>query len=447
MTKRQKCANIGGMRFTSTRDKTVDTSFLQAVLDCMPADGGLYVPEGNADLRRWILYTNESTTFDSIAGALTSACINTEFSPIICETIATKAFPFEPKLKRLDDNLFTLELFNGPTGSHRDFGVSYMSACLETILTLNGKTATFLDLTRGPHGASLAKALRGSKKLKSVLLYPKGTVRGLSESDFVWNGGNIYPIEIDGDLKYCRALIQEIFSDRALVQKFSLTASTTANIGRLLPQAFFYTYAFSRLKEKVSGDIYYAMAPGNYSNLVAGLYSWRLCLPLRGFIVPTSGALGADVKGFPIITDAMVSVKDRPPVNASDPSNLERLEDFFTDYSAMIRSFVYPAKVDEAATESAAKELYKKYDLISDQETAAAYGAVQKRKDLIDGSGDAVVLIQRDHPAYSSGFVQKSLGERIEVPQTIQEVLKPFDLNRPLAKTKEELVKILEQIQ
>jgi len=91
--------------------------------------------------------------------------------------------------------------------------------------------------------------------------------------------------------------------------------------------------------------------------------------------------------------------------------------------------------------------LYKKYDLISDQETAAAYGAVQKRKDLIDGSGDAVVLIQRDHPAYSSGFVQKSLGERIEVPQTIQEVLKPFDLNRPLAKTKEELVKILEQIQ
>ena len=74
-----------------------------------------------------------------------------------------------------------------------------MAACLETILTLNGKTATFLDLTSGPHGASLARALRGSKKLKSVLLYPKGTVRGLSESDFVWNGGNIYPIEIDGE--------------------------------------------------------------------------------------------------------------------------------------------------------------------------------------------------------------------------------------------------------
>ena len=416
-------------------------------MDCMPADGGLYVPEGNADLRRWILYTDKGTTFSSIAGTLTSACINTEFSPIICETIATKAFPFEPELKQLDDNLFTLELFSGPSGSHRDFGVSYLAACMETILTLNGKRATFLDLTSGPHGASLSTALRQSKKLKSVLLFPKGKVRGLKQSDFVWNGGNIYPVEIDGDLEYCRRLIQEVFSDRALVQKFNVTASTTANIGRLLPQAFFYTFAFSRLKDKVSGDIYYAMAPGNYSNLVAGLYSWRLSLPLRGFIVPTSGALGVDAQGFPIITDSLVPLKQRPRVNASDPSNLERLEDFFTDYSAMIKSFVYPAKVDETAAEKAAQELYKNYDLIADTETAQAYAASKAKKDLDDGSGDAVVLVRRDHPAYSADFVQHSIGEKIVVPQNIQEVLAPFDLKRPLAKTKEDLVKILEQVQ
>jgi len=322
-----------------------------------------------------------------------------------------------------------------------------LAACMETILTLNGKRATFLDLTSGPHGASLSTALRQSKKLKSVLLFPKGKVRGLKQSDFVWNGGNIYPVEIDGDLEYCRRLIQEVFSDRALVQKFNVTASTTANIGRLLPQAFFYTFAFSRLKDKVSGDIYYAMAPGNYSNLVAGLYSWRLSLPLRGFIVPTSGALGVDAQGFPIITDSLVPLKQRPRVNASDPSNLERLEDFFTDYSAMIKSFVYPAKVDETAAEKAAQELYKNYDLIADTETAQAYAASKAKKDLDDGSGDAVVLVRRDHPAYSADFVQHSIGEKIVVPQNIQEVLAPFDLKRPLAKTKEDLVKILEQVQ
>ncbi len=416
-------------------------------MDCMPADGGLYVPEGNADLRRWILYTNEKTTFSSIAGTLTSACINTEFSPIICETIATKAFPFEPKLKQLDDNLFTLELFNGPTGCHRDFGVSYLAACLETILILAGKTATFLDVTSGPHGAALSREIRGKSKIKSVLIYPKGKVRGLNKDDLVWNGGNVWPIEIDGDIEDCRRLVKEIFSDRDLVKKFNLTVSTTANIGRLLPQAFFYTYAFSRLKNKVSGDIYYALAPGNYSNLMAGLYSWRLSLPLSGFIVPTSGALGADVKGYPVITDSLIPLKERPPINPSDTSNLERLEDFFTDYSAMIKSFIYPAKVDESATEEAARELYRKYDLIVDHESAQTYGAVKANKNLGDAFGDAVVLIQRDHPAYSADFVQRALGERIECPQNIKEVLEPFDLKRPLAKTKEDLVKVLEQIQ
>ncbi len=416
-------------------------------MDCMPADGGLYVPEGNADLRRWILYTDEKTTFSSIAGALTSACINTEFSPIICETIATKAFSFEPVLKRLDENLFTLELWNGPTGSHRDFGVSYLASCLETILTLNGKRATLLDVTSGPHGSALSKVLKGKKRLKSVLLFPKGKVRGLEESDFVWNGGNIHPVEIDGDLDYCRALIQEIFSDRSLVQRFNLTASTTANIGRLLPQAFFYTFAFSRLKNKVSGDIYYALAPGNYSNLVAGLYSWRLSLPLSGFIVPTSGALGVDVQGYPIITDSLVALKDRPAANPSEPSNLERLEDFFTDYSAMIKSFIYPARVSQEETAKAAQELYKKYDIIADEESAQTYGAIKANKNLSDGSGDAVVLIQRDHPAYSLDFARKTLGERIAIPQKVQDALKPFDLKRPLSKSKEDLIKILEQVQ
>src|SRR5574344_686264 len=156
------------MRFTSTRNKNINKSFAQAIMDCMPEDGGLYVPEGTADLRRWILYTNENTSFASIAGALTSACINDEYSPIICETIATKAFPFEPKMTQLADNLFNLELYHGPTGCHRDFGVSYLTACLDTILTMENKTATFLDVTTGEHGVILARELRGKKNIKSV---------------------------------------------------------------------------------------------------------------------------------------------------------------------------------------------------------------------------------------------------------------------------------------
>ncbi len=434
------------MRFTSTRDKNIDTSFLQAILNCMPADGGLYVPEGNADLRRWILYTNEKTPFSSIAGALTSACINAEFSPIICETIAMHAFPFEPVVKQLDENLFTLELFNGPTGSHRDFGVSYLTACLETILILQGRKAILLDMTTGEHGAILSREMRGKRNLKSVLVYPKGKVRGLKESDFVWNGGNIYPVEVDGDENFARSLVRDIFAEREYVNKFNLTLSTTANIGRLLPQSFFYTFAFSRLKNKVSGNIYYALAPGNYSNLVAGLYSWRLSLPLSGFIIPASGSLNVDVQGCPVISDSLVPLNDRPHADPCDPVNLERLESFFTDYSAMIKSFIFPQKVSDAQSEECAKELYKKYDLIADRATARAYGAAKLHGDLEQGAGDAVVLIQRDHPAYSADYIQHTLGEKIRVPENIREVLTPFELKKPLIKSKEELIKLLETV-
>src|SRR5574344_1821949 len=159
------------MRYISTRDKNNSVSFKKALLDCMPSDGGLYVPDQTEDLRRWFLYTDDKTSFANIAGSLTSALINTEFSPIICETIATHAFPFEPVLKKLDDNLFVLELFHGPTGSLKDFGISYLTSCLETVLQLDGGKSIMLDASvTGELGACLAHAMRGKKLLKSVIV-------------------------------------------------------------------------------------------------------------------------------------------------------------------------------------------------------------------------------------------------------------------------------------
>ena len=279
------------MRFTSTRNKARTVGFAEAVLHCMPNDGGLYVPCDTEDLRRWILYTDKTTSFASIAGTLTSAFIKDEFSPIICETIATKAFPFEPAVRRLDDTHFMLELFHGPSGCHRDFGIAYLTACLETILQMRDSSATILAVTRRETGAVLAQELRGKKRIKAVVVCPKGNVYGMEESDYCWNGGNMYPVEIDGTEDDCRNLVRGIFSDRDFSEAHRLTVANTANIGRLLPQAFFYPFAFSRLKGEVPGDMYYALAPGNYSNIVAGLYSWRFALPLNGFFIPATDAL------------------------------------------------------------------------------------------------------------------------------------------------------------
>lgn len=426
------------MKFISTRNEKNSVNFEKAVLDCLPTDGGLYVPEDSADLRRWILYTNEDTTFSSISGALTSAFINEEFSPIICESIATNAFTFEPKLNKIDDKLFTLELFHTPTGSHKDFGISYLINALETILTLRGKSAVLLDATIGELGASVAKTIRGKKRVKAVLLYPTKParmIRGLEEADFVWNGGNVLPIEVDGTEADCHKIVREIFSDRTLVEKFNLTMANTANIGRLIPQSFFYPFAFSRMKKQVYGDIFYAMAPGNYSNLVAGLYSWKLSLPVNGFICPTTDELKTDPQGNCEIMDSLVDVHDRKPCDPASPSNLERLEDVFNANSLMLKHFIYPSEVSERETTEACQELFMKYKIFADRPTSQAYAAAKKRSDMTEEDEAAVVLVMRDHPAISGEFIRHTIGEAPETPKRIADVMRPTSLNRPTAKS------------
>lgn len=437
------------MRFVSTRNGKDSVSFKQALLDCMPADGGLYVPDGNDDLRRWILYTNDNTSFSNIAGTLTSALINTEFSPIICETIATRAFPFEPVLKKLDDNLFVLELFHGPTGSLKDFGTSYLTSCLETVLQLDGGKSIMLDASvTGELGACVAHAMRGKKLLKSVIVVPKGKLRGMDESDFVWNGGNIYPVEVDGTAEDCHNLVRKIFSDRSLVEKYHLTAANSANIGRLLPQAFFYTYAFSRLKGQVSGDIYYALTAGNYGNLVSGLYGWHLALPVNGFICPTTNNLQLDVQGKCTVLDSVVPFNQRAAADPSDPSNLERLEYFFHDYAPMMKSFLFPAKVSSKQKEDACKSLFMKYHYLANESTSAAYAAALQKRDITESDDGTVVLIMRHDPSHSSSFIRQSVGETSAVPSNTAAALKPVTLNKPVvaANDVEQVISVLNSL-
>ncbi|MGP1459563.1 MAG: threonine synthase [Treponema sp.] len=433
------------MKFTSTRNRRTPVDFSHAILDCMPEDGGLYAPSEPEDLRKWILHINENTPFKSIAGTLTSAFINDEFSPIISETIATRAFDFAPDLRRLDDNLFLLDLTTGPTGRQRDFGSFYLASIVETVLQLQGGAAVFLDVTTGELGASLALALRGKKNVKAALIYPKGAVRGLQESDYVWNGGNILPLEVDGTADDCYRLMREAFADRRFIAERCITVANTANIGRLMPQAFLYTFAFSRIKNDVCGDIFYALSSENYSEVVAGLYSWQFALPVNGFILPSTDALAADTLGNPVLLDSIVPIAERIPSDPSSPSNLERLEEVFSANPLMMRHFVYPVDITEDAAISAAKELFVKYQVYADLPVVRAYASYKTYAAAHPYADAATILISRDHPSISADFLRRTVGETPPMPDRIRASLTPTRLNRPLIKTIAELKQMIEE--
>lgn len=430
------------MQFTSTRNSNLKVSFSQAVRDCIPDDGGVFVPSSIEDMRRWIYYIDETTSFASIAGSLTSALMHEEFSPIICETIATAAFPVEPVVKQLGGSLFMTEMYHGFTGCHRDYGVSYLVSYLETTLQLKGGKAVFLDFTHGGLGALLSKILKGKKNIKAVLVYQKGTVRGLDEESLVWNGGNIYPVEMEESEAEIKAAISEVFADREFVQTNGLTVANTTNVCRLLGQIFFFPYSFAQVKKKFNGEFYYAMGAGNYGSLMAGLYSWRFALPVNGFYVPSTTALARSANGSPVVLDSLVDLKVRGETNPAIPANLERLESFFGKNEMMMRNFIYPCDVSEEQRDAAAKELYMKYGIFADKETASAYAVVKENcSDVFDEDG-AFILTAYNHPSLSSDYCRHVIGEAPEMPDEIKASFVPVQLRRPVIASVEELKKI-----
>lgn len=430
------------MQFTSTRNSNLKVSFSQAVRDCIPDDGGVFVPSSIEDMRRWIYYIDETTSFASIAGSLTSALMHEEFSPIICETIATAAFPVEPVVKQLDGSLFMTEMYHGFTGCHRDYGVSYLVSYLETTLQLKGGKAVFLDFTHGGLGALLSKILKGKKNIKAVLVYQKGTVRGLDEESLVWNGGNIYPVEMEGSEAEIKAAISEVFADREFVQTNGLTVANTTNVCRLLGQIFFFPYSFAQVKKKFNGEFYYAMGAGNYGSLMAGLYSWRFALPVNGFYVPSTTALARSANGSPVVLDSLVDLKVRVETNPAVPANLERLESFFGKNEMMMRNFIYPCDVSEEQRDAAAKELYMKYGIFADKETASAYAVVKENCSEVFDEDGAFILTAYNHPSLSSDYCRHVIGEAPEMPDEIKASFVPVQLRRPVIASVEELKKI-----
>lgn len=434
------------MKFVSTRNSAQQVSFSDAILNCLAPDGGLYVPAYAEDLRPWIMYMDEQSSFDSIAGSLTAALIKEEFSPIISEAIANQAFPFSPVLKKLEKGLYVLELFHGPTGIHKDFGTSYLASCLEHILLMKEGNAVLLAPTDGETGASITSALRGKKHTKAVLLYAKGTMRGFKEEDCVWNGGNIYPVEVDGDMSLCNKLARDIYLQPELIKKYNLTLSNTVNIGRLLPHTFLYMYTFSRLKKQITGDLYYALPANNYGNLAAGLYSWKFSLPVNGFITNCTPSLSQDAQGKCSVLDSLVPLAQRGATDPTEPSNIERLEEVFAASKSVMKTLVFPAPISDEEAAEAYRSLFIKYGCFFDPETAYAYAAALKQNVFNTEAGSAVVLVSCNEPALSANKIRLWCGEEPKMPEHLKEIYKSVKPIKSITGTVEEVEKILKDI-
>ena len=416
------------MLFRSTKTKLPLVSYKDVVLRCLPVDGGLYVPDQVADIRRLLLSMDEGTSFNDMVAIVAPDILEIGHNPVSSAKIAASAFKFSPELIRLNDGFSILNLYNGPTGIFKDFGIAFLSAALEEFME-KGEQSMILAAARADTAVSMAHAFSGRKGVSLVLLYPSGQIRGLDPSVFVQNGGNIIPIQVKGTFDDCQRLVVEIINDRKFSERYNVTSANTINAGRLLPQVFYYLYAFIQIRNKLDGDLIFSVPSGNFGNLIAGLYAWKFGMPVNGFIAAmnVNNAFGDYINGKPFIPKPLVNTNS-PALDVSVPLNYERLASFYDEAPAIMRNIVHPASINDDLTLRTMEYVFKNFGIHIDSHTAVAFAAAREvaleRKWM---NHSHTVILATGHPAREANLARETAGQVIKIPDTLLALQKKCD--------------------
>jgi threonine synthase len=408
------------MQFRSTKSTDSLVSFKEAVLRCLPLDGGLYVPDKVMDVRQFFLCMDEKTEFSELVAAVTPTLLEGELNPVLAARVAQSTYNFEPELIPLDENISLLNLYQGPTGAYKDFGNAFLAAILEEFIKSPGR-AVVLSAVRGDSGISISHSFMGRKGIYSVLVYPSGTVNGLDPSRFACNGGNIIPIQVKGTFDDCQRLVIKAIRSRDFAEHYGITSANTINVGRLLPQVFFYLYAFIKTKKYLSGDLAFSVPSGNFGNLIAGLYAWKFGLPVSGFIAAMNqnNAFGDYLNGGPFVPRTLVNTC-APALDVSAPSNYERLASFYQEAPAVMRNLAYPASIGDELILKTMENAWKKYHICIDPHAAVALAAAERVAASQEWSGHVhTVVLATGHPAKEADAVRRATGQDIPIPENI----------------------------
>ena len=399
--------------------QTAAVSFKEAVLRCLPSEGGLFVPESEPDLRSFFLHMGEETTFQELTAAITSHLFEGELNPLSASRVAEKAYSFEPELIQLDDSFSVLNLYNGPTGIFKDFGINFLAALLEELL--EGGMCMVVAAARGNTGVAIARAFQNRRNITTVLLCPDEPIYGLDKTAYATQGGNLIPIRIKGNLDDCQKLLSLLIHDRKFSERYRITAANSINPGRLFPQSFYFLYSFIKLKKHVTGELVYSIPSGNFGNLIAALYAWKFGMPVNGFIAAMNannsfsefiknGTAGSIINNKPLVPTIT------PTLDICNPSNIERLASFYKSAPAVMRNMVFPESIDDESTLNAIKTAWDKYGIYLDPHGAVAFVAAQRIANSRSFNGH-IVILSTAHPAKYADLIFKATGRTLSMPE------------------------------
>jgi threonine synthase len=412
------------MTFRSTRSDPQQVGFIDAVVRGLASDGGLYQPVEDVSIRDRVLQWDASTSFQEIAADAASILLDGEMDEADVGDLVETAFPFAPQLVSLSDNLHVLELFHGPSCAFKDFGASFLAGIMERRLSRRGERAVILTATSGDTGSAVAEAFYGRENIDVVILYPSGRVSELQEMQLTGRGRNIHALEVAGSFDDCQRLVKEAFRDEELRAGMPITSANSINVGRLLPQAFYYLYGFAQIKERRPAKLFYSVPSGNFGNLTAGVFAWSWGLPVTGFIAATNSN---DTVPRYLRTG---TYEPRPSVrtlsnamDVGDPSNFERLQALFPAGRQAMGALIQGESVTDEETREAMRRRHKRNGIFLDPHTATGVVAAERLGDSPFADLAMTVVLGTAHPAKFGDIVQDATGKRPPMPPQLAAAL------------------------
>ncbi len=405
------------MMFASTRDLSEQVDFATAVFRGLAPDGGLYLPLQQPDLSTLIAGFTEQSSFNEIATELCYGVLGDELSRSQSRAIVERSFEFSPRLAPLGGAIQLLELFHGPSCAFKDFGASFLAACMEHFLSHRDRHAVILTATSGDTGSAVAQAFHGRDNISVVILYPSGRVSPLQEQQLTTVGGNVSALEVRGSFDDCQRMVKEAFVDRELNRQLVLTSANSINLGRLLPQSFYYVWAAAQWRALSRQPPLFCVPSGNFGNLTAGVLAWRWGMRVERFLATTNAN--------DVIPEYLASgvFTPRPSVqtlsNAMDvgnPSNFERLSALFgADVEAM-RSCIEAAVISDAETLATIERYYSRSGIFLDPHTATGVLAAERYCQQHTRTDPAVICLATAHPGKFLEVVEQATGTRPTLP-------------------------------
>ena len=410
------------MRLYSTNRSAAEVSFKEAVFKGLPDDNGLFMPVSIPQLPSSFFDTIDKLSFQEIAFQVTKTLIGDEIPDADLKKIIDDVLSFDAPLVKVEDNISVLELFHGPSLAFKDFGARFMAKIMSYFLQKEKKEIHILVATSGDTGSAVAQGFLGMPGIKVTILYPSGKVSDIQEKQLTTLGQNITALEVNGTFDDCQRLVKEAFLDKELNSKINLSSANSINISRLIPQSFYYFYAFSKLKS-LGLPVVFSTPSGNFGNLCGGLIAKRMGLPIYKFIASTNAN---DV--VPEFLETGI-FSPRPSVatisNAMDvgnPSNYARLVELYGKDLEAIKKDIFGTRYNDEETAEAIENVYKAGGYIMDPHGAVAYLGL-KEYAKTTGEKFSGVFLATAHPSKFIEVVEDIINKKIELPERLQAVV------------------------